>query len=85
MGAMGPKWEPKWEPWGQNGSQKGSQEGAGKPTEAPDPKKSPKLKENRWKTPARPRGKIRGSDTPQEAFPGALPQNPAEKNMLRLL
>ena len=52
---------------------------------APGSKKSPKLEENRWKTPARPRGKIRGSDAPQETFPGALPQNPAEKNMLRLL
>ena len=48
-------------------------------------KKSPKLQENRWKTPARPRGKIRDSDAPQEAFPRALPHNPAEKNMLRLL
>ena len=55
------------------------------PKAPPGSKKSPKLEENRWKTPARPRGKIRGSDAPQEAFPGALPQNPAEKNMLRLL
>ena len=29
--------------------------------------------------------KIGGSDALEEAFPGALPQNPAEKNMLRLL
>ena len=57
----------------------------GSPKAGPGSKKSPKLKENRCKTPARPRGKIRGSDAPQEAFPGALPQNPAEKNMLRLL
>ena len=55
------------------------------PKAPPGSKKSPKWEENRWKTPARPRGKIRGSDAPQEAFPGALPQNPAEKNMLRLL
>ena len=52
---------------------------------APGSKKSPNLEENRWKTTARPRGKICGSDAPQEAFPGALPHNPAEKNTLRLL
>ena len=51
------------------------------PKAPPGSKKSPKLKENRCKTPARPRGKIRDSDAPQEAFPRALPQNPAEKKI----
>ena len=33
-------------------------------------KLGPKLEEHRCKTPARPRGKNRGSDATEEAFPG---------------
>ena len=49
------------------------------PKAPPGSKKSPKWQENRWKTSARPRGKIRDSDAPQEAFSEGFPKIPRKK------